>query len=321
MSSRKTTPILASILKRIGQPELADTLIHEFSGTELNTILLEVIAQRVNSMSAGELLKNYENNRFVKPADLPVIPLREMELGYLKLFESCGFEPIELSPVSALGSCSVVGTTSQDKILSALRNTEVLADATNALALHVCHLKKQGAWKPSPDDRRHFIVIQRHLRTPSVANAGFTPHFKIAALVTVGYDTGNFTFEREALCDHVKAVSQLYKNYHSVSDLRFRLLCREGYPDRLALASKAKEHLVSKLHGVKAEVIESPKNENAYYQGIQYKVDIDVHGRTWEIGDGGFVNWTQALLQNKKERMFTTGLGFEFMYRIENKLI
>ena len=51
-------------------------------------------------------------------------------------------------PVSVLGSCAVVSTTSQHKILSALPGTEVLADATHSLALHIAHLKKSGAWKP-----------------------------------------------------------------------------------------------------------------------------------------------------------------------------
>ena len=37
---------------------------------------------------------------------------------------------------------------------------------------------------------------------------------------------------------------------------------------------------------------------------------------TYEIADGGFIDWTQHLLQNKKERMFTTGFGFDLMYRI-----
>ena len=69
------------------------------------------------------------------------------------------------------------------------------------------------------------------------------------------------------------------------------------------------------------EVIEHPEKDNAYYRGVQYKIDIDHKGRTWEIGDGGFVNWTQSMLQNRKERMFTTGLGLEFMYRIENNLL
>jgi hypothetical protein len=45
-------------------------------------------------------------------------------------------------------------------------------------------------------------------------------------------------------------------------------------------------------------------------------VIIDVKGRTFEIADGGFVDWTQQLLQNRKERQLICGFGFEFMYRI-----
>lgn len=312
--------ILERILKRIGNPELPE-LLAQLPGTELNTLLLEVIARQVGSMSPGDLLNAYVKNRFVKPADLPVIPLREMELDYLRLFERHHFEIIELSPVSSLGSCAVVGTTSQHKILSALRGTEVLADATNALALHIAHLKKNGEWKPQPKDLRHFVVVQRHLRTPEIGNTGFTPHFKIAALVTAGYDTGNYTFEKEALGHHMNAVTELYRGYHQVSALRFRFICRDGYTDAAVLAQRVRAAVVERFPEVAVEIIEHPQKDNNYYHGIQYKVDIDHNGRTWEIGDGGFVNWTQQLLQNRKERMFTTGLGFEFMYRIEKGLI
>jgi hypothetical protein len=321
MSEHPNSSILDSILSRIGQPGLAELLANELSGTELNTLLLDVFAKQTGRLSPGDLLRSYTLNRFVKPADLPVLPLREMELDYLRIFAQHGFEAVELSPVSSLGSCSVVGTASQHKILSALRGTEVLADATNALALHVAHLKRLGEWKPSPEECRHFVVIQRHLRTPAIKNTGFTPHFKIAALVTAGYDTGNYTFEREALHKHVQATTELYKVYHGVSAMRFRFLCRDGYPNKTDLAIKVKNHVTDKSAGTQIAIIEQPEKDNAYYKGIQYKIDIDHRGRTWEIGDGGFVDWTQLLLQNRKERLFTTGLGFEYMYRIDRNLL
>jgi hypothetical protein len=50
-------------------------------------------------------------------------------------------------------------------------------------------------------------------------------------------------------------------------------------------------------------------------------VDVRINGKTYEIGDGGFVNWTQQFLQNKKERMLSTGFGFEFMHRIQKGAI
>lgn len=321
MPEKNYSPILESILRRIGQPNLPEVLTDNLSGTELNTLLLEVFARRVENIQPGELLSSYQRNRLVKPADLPVLPLREMELDYLRLLDRHHFETMELSPVSPLGTCAVVGTTHQHKVLSALRGTEVLADATNALALHIAQLKKERIWKPSPGDRRHFCVIQRHLRTQAFESAGFTPHFKIAALVTAGYDTGNYIFECNAFSEHIGAVAELYRGYHHVPAIRIRLLCRDGYPNPVALASRLKHHVIDKLSDIEIEIVERPPKANAYYQGIQYKIDIDHEGRTWEIGDGGFVSWTQSLLQNRKERMFTTGLGFEFMYRIMNNLI
>jgi hypothetical protein len=321
MSEHTNSPILASILKRLGQPNLPELLASEMSGTELNTLLLEVFARQTSNMSPGDLLSLYRKNRLVKPADLPVIAMREMELDYLRLLNKHGFEPIELSPVSSLGSCAVVGVTHQHKVLSALRGTEVLADATNALALHIAHLKKEKIWQPSPGDRRHFCVIQRHVRTQAITGTGFTPHFKIAALVTPGYDTGNYAFECSVFCEHIKAVRELYLDYHRVSAIRVRLLCRNGYPNATAFALRVKQAVLEILPSQEIEIIEHPPRENAYYQGVQYKIDIDHEGRTWEIGDGGFVDWTQRLLENRKERMFTTGLGFEFMYRIANNLL
>jgi hypothetical protein len=67
--------------------------------------------------------------------------------------------------------------------------------------------------------------------------------------------------------------------------------------------------------------MENPEKENEYYKGIQYKVDITLNNKVYEIGDGGFVDWTQQLLQNKKERFLITGFGFEFMYRILHGMV
>ena len=45
------------------------------------------------------------------------------------------YEPVELSPLAPLGTSSVVGTVHQNKVVSTSRNSEVLSDPTNVLAL------------------------------------------------------------------------------------------------------------------------------------------------------------------------------------------
>ena len=69
--------IVHKILERINEPALIDTL-QKLSGTELNSILLEVFNRQIEDRTASEMLKLYRLNRFVKPADLPVLNLIEV---------------------------------------------------------------------------------------------------------------------------------------------------------------------------------------------------------------------------------------------------
>ncbi len=240
------SPIVTKILQRIGQPDLVRILTEDLTGTELNTILLDVFSDVSSKLSPPQLLNRYQSNRFVKPADLPVLELKRMELDMLELFKRLSFEPIELSPVSVLGSCSVVATADQDKILSALRGTEVLADATNSIALHICDLKQNKSLS-SRTDMISFSTVQRHVRTQQITGKGFTPHFKIGCLVTAGTDTGSFSFEKEALLQHIIAMKELYINYYKVDDISFRFLCRKhGYDSSERLAEQVKEFVIGK---------------------------------------------------------------------------
>jgi hypothetical protein len=312
--------IVNKILERINQPQLVEILSDQLSGTELNSLLLEVFKRRTQKISAAELLNLYDVNRFVKPTDLPVLELKKSEIALLEIFEKHAFTAMELSPVSILGSCSVVATADQNKILSALRGTEVLADATNAIALHIASEKNTGERNRS--SRLNYCSIPRHIRTQAIEDSkGFTPHFRIACAVTAGVDAGNYIFEKESLASHIKVMFAIFKDHYKVDDISFRFLCRSGYENVTALATRVHKHVIQQIPKCKIDIIERPDKDIDYYRGIQYKIDIRWKDRSWEIGDGGFVDWTQQLLQNKKERMLTTGIGIDLVYRIEKGLI
>ncbi|MGA0557695.1 hypothetical protein ACO2Q8_13655 [Larkinella sp. VNQ87] len=309
--------IAEKILQRINRPELLRILADELTPSELNTVLLEVFDRQTARLSAPELLKQYQKNRFVKPADLAVMALRGLETRLLQIFETFRFQPIELSPVAPLGSCSVVATADQKKILSALRGTEVLADATNALALHVADLKKNGRWQPvSPTDQLRFSTIHRHVRTPEVTIPGHSQHFKIACLISSGRDTGSFQFERESLAEHLAVMTAILRDSLQISTLRFRLIRRSEDEDG-RLLEQVSNHIRQLRPDLVLETDRTPSHENRYYKGLQYKVLLTVRGQEIEIGDGGFVDWTQQLLENKKERFLITGLGIEFLARLQ----
>ncbi len=64
------------------------------------------------------------------------------------------------------------------------------------------------------------------------------------------------------------------------------------------------------LDGV-ATVVDDPGRETGrgYYAGYCFKV-YAVHGDArYELSDGGLVDWTQQLLQNRKERLVISGIG------------
>jgi hypothetical protein len=311
-----SSDIISKILDRIGQPDLVRLLATELSGTELNSILLEVFNERTANTSPPDLLKLYQLNRFVKPADLPVLELKQTELDLLTIFARHHFDPIELSPVAILGACSAVAPANQKKVLSALRGTEVLADATNSIALHISDLKKRKVLALPASEKIRFSTIQRHVRTQTIAGKGFSPHFKIGCLVTSGLDCGAFSFEKEALSEHLQLMKVLFTGHYRVKELSFRLLCRNGYPDSHDLATKIRDFLLIQHPGTPIYIVQDPVHQTDYYKGVQYKVDVKVNNKSYEIGDGGFVDWTQQLLQNKKERLLITGFGFDFMYRI-----
>ncbi len=140
-------------------------------------------------------------------------------------------------------------------------------------------------------------------------------------MVTSGLDVGNFGFEKEALTEHILVMKEIFREYYKVEQLSFRLVCRGGYDDSIKLASEVKRFVQQHYPETAIQIVETSEKEMGYYKGIQYKVDIKWGDKTFEIADGGFVDWTQQLLQNKKERLLITGFGFEFMYRITHGML
>jgi len=339
--------ITERIGRKTGISGIVKLLAERLSGTELNSLLLEVFNERTGRMTPQALLQQYQANRFVQPSELDMIAILEMELKALKFLQGRQFQPVELSPVAQWGSCSVVATASQNKIISAIRNTEIVADATNALALHIAGIRKNdkrgGALRPEgwvrvvneagmkaePQGTKEegmggsfmrFSTVHRHVRAQEIKGRGFTPHFKVGCLVTAGRDTGNYEFECAALEEQVHGLYHLFREVFSVEKVRFTLQRRGGYDERNPPIGRVYDYL-RKGAGEIGISLEEPAGENGYYKGIQFKMVIVMDGREWEIADGGFVDWTRQLLGDSKERLLIGGFGLDFLYRLQNGLL
>lgn len=297
------------ILERLRQPGLLETLSGSLSPSELSSVLLDVFQQLVARETPASLLRKYSSNRFAQPAGINVIRDREEQLAAYRLLQNAGFEPLELPPVTELGACAVVAPVDQQKIISALRHTEVLADPTNAIALYYAQQKKAGAL---PGGLRRYCSITRVLRAQALSNPAYTAHFSVCSLVSLGNATAGHSFEVNALCEHVAAQEAVLQQVYVQGPVRLELIPQQGHTAEHPLFKAIQQQWPFNI----PVTIREPDHTKRYYTGLQFKVVVDIQGQPLEIGDGGLVNWTQQLLSDKSERMLISGLGTQLLHQL-----
>ena len=313
-----SNPVINALLSRLDDPDLLKKL-DSLPATELNSLLLEVMRLRSLSISAGDLMKTYQENRFVVPSAIDALTFLKTELELLELAGAHGFEPMELSPLAPLGSCSSIGLADQNKIVSALRGTEVVADATNLMALESSTRRKESSFDHSIVN---LCAVHRHVRAQAIPpGKGFTAHFKIFCAVTSGADRGNLAFEKDAILSHLRFYKAYFVDTVKVGKVSVVIkgLAAEG--KSAASSRKLYDHVVGNLKGVDLTFTEVPLDEHRYYRHTRFSINLDYNGSEFNIGDGGFVDWAEKLTSNSKERMFTSGIGLELLVKMRKGLI
>jgi len=198
---------MSSIVDRIereaGVPGLASILAEKLDPTDLQSLLLEVYRMRAARRSPADVLLDHGRNRFVAPS--PVTPARALEWELALLAElPPDFEAVTLSPVCPLGTSSVVAGVSQNWAVATSRNTEVVSDSSNVLALE-CALRRR---KLLPEDGKsvapvHLAASHRLLRTERFLRANSYAHFSTFVLCSAGRTRGGLEFELAQLKCHV----------------------------------------------------------------------------------------------------------------------
>ena len=303
------------LARLLGVDDPVGRLSRRLSASDLNSLLLDVFREKANSSSPADLLRRYEANRFVQPAAVDAIRLKQLELDTLTVARGLDYEPVQLSPLAPLGSCSIVASSDQNKVVSALRGTEVTADATNSLALHIAGGLQAGTL----DNREHFVrysTTHRHVRAQRFEQApGMLAHFSLFALVASGRDRGSYDFELRSFREHSAVYAELFKKLWN-AEIEIVVSRRGGYPD----GDGFMERLMADAKTLPYRVTLSPdtaKETNAYYKGFQFTVIARIGESTLPIGDGGLVDWTQQLLGSRKERMMISAIGLERLAAIE----
>lgn len=268
--------VLTRVLRSLGGEEALDRLA-QLPGSDLTTVLLALMRRRAAALSGPDVLRQYRSDRFVAPAEVPFDVLRATEDRLLRALPS-SFSVVGLAPVMPLGTCSAVAELDQNNVLSTIRGTEVAADPTNALALEAAVRRQTTA------DYVRLAAVQRVVRAQLFEGAGRFAHFTLFAAVSAGRDRGSLAFERQHFLEHLAYLREACGDVEvrvTVLDPRFEVL--------------------------RGDLPADPSRTTGYYQGLCFKVFRD----GVEIGDGGFVDWTQRLLGNRKERLLITGVGVD----------
>ena len=132
--------IVERIEREAGVPGLVSILAEHLSPTDLQSILLEVYRIRSSRIPSSTVLSDFQSNRFVQPSTVsPMSLLKWEQVAFAHLPQE--FEPVALSPVCPLGTNSIVAPVDQNWAVATARNTEVVSDSTNVLALE-CSVRR-----------------------------------------------------------------------------------------------------------------------------------------------------------------------------------
>ena len=282
--------------------ETYHALTEGLSASELWSLLLEVFSARARRRTPATLLDQWSRDGFVQVSPVDQRTMLAVESELLAAAER--FEAVELSPLAPLGVCSVVGLASQNKIVSALRGTEVVSDPTNVLALECARrLRADGA------SVVRLATCHRAVRAqPVPKQSGFAQHFRIFCLASAGREQKDQAFVVSELATHiatfVAVLDRLEGGGFSFPNRRLTLLAT---PERAALADRIAD-------GVGGLEIERRPLEHPYYDGLRFMLSCGAGGGAGvPLIDGGAFDWMGTLTANRKMVFVASGMGSQLV--------
>ncbi|MCB9766466.1 MAG: ATP phosphoribosyltransferase regulatory subunit [Alphaproteobacteria bacterium] len=337
---------------------LAETL----NTSALQSVLLSVHRHRAASRRPAEALRGF--NPLHQPCAVDARALHRAEgVAYEALAE--GVDALDLALTVPFGAHHALAGSPQHNVLSTIRDAELLADPTVALALEAARRRRE--------DRGAIVRLascDRVARLQRLEQPGHTRHFRLFALLTAGRDVGSERFRTDAVLEHLGFYIRLLKGLAAIGyDIRGievrvtdteavaglaaahgvdvhahkkaaaeALLDQAGAAlpralppdqlDALALPPRA----VQRLQHVRDRVFAALQHDHpdvpaafdlgrvrqvTYYEGLCFHVFAHgPDGLCLPIADGGLTRWTGALLADRKELAFTSGVGLELLVKL-----
>ena len=330
-------------------PGLVDALSSKLSASDLKSLLIEVYGARAAETEASDIRAQSDRDTLMAPS---TVSARELMVFDSAAFQAAPeFAALELSPVCPFAAAYTLGGTSQNNVVTTIRNAEVLGDPTLSLALEAVRRRRSA-------DVVRLCASQRVIRLQPFDVPGYSPHFRLFGLVTAGRDLGSFRFETAHLLEHVRVYLRIFRILagagfalesplvefadmnaveaavdgagitrdeirHSVrahrlggseSFLRERGLAAEEDARHPQLESGVIAPLREEFPEAQFRVNQQRLEGLGYYRRFTLRISPKApDGNRYPIVDGGFTDWTAHLLGNRKERLLISGIGSEFV--------
>jgi hypothetical protein len=309
-------PRLDRVLREAGDRDLLTALAERLSPADLSTLLLAVYRRRAGAVTPARLLARYERSRFAAPSTLDPADLARLDVLLHATLAGHGFTGVELSPVCPLGTNAAVATVDQNKVLTTVRDSEVVADATNVLALE-CAVRRRTLLRAAPRTRERIRLGATHrvVRTQAFG-PGMMAHFRLFGVCTAGRDEGSFRFETAALAEqiglHLDVLAQARVRGHPIGAVRVSLTDLSAGRHRAALDERVLDALAAVHPDTAFGFDDERAGGRGYYTGACFDIAATApDGEVVSLVDGGLTSWTARLLSNAKERLLISGLGVE----------
>lgn len=181
---------------------LAEALAKKLPASDLRSLLMEVYQERAGAAKESASLAQAERDALVAPSSVSARDFAAFDLAAFEAAEE--FDALDLSPVCPFGVSSRLGGTHQNNLLTTIRNVEGLGDSTIAMALEAARRRSSG-------ELIRLCASHRVIRLQPFQGAGFTPHFRLFAMVTAGHDSGSWSFEIEQLVEHLRVYLGMFR--------------------------------------------------------------------------------------------------------------
>jgi hypothetical protein len=289
------------IVDRVGAAAF-EHLATGLAGSDLHSVLLEVMQHRARSRTPADVLAQYLRDNFCAPAE---IDLRtSLVVDSHLLAAATAFEALDLSPVAPLGVSSAIAHTGQNRVLSALRMTEVVSDPTNVLALECARRLRidQAA-------QVHLATCQRVLRAqPAPRGPGYSQHFRIFVLASGGREAKDHAFTVQTSVMHIhtmlRALDRLEQSGYAFGARRVEI---QTTPERQAIGDRIGESL-------EIAVARKPLDHAYYSAGLRYQIWVTApDGAELPLIDGGAFDWLTRLAANRRAVYIASGAGAQLI--------